>query len=116
MNGALILALKEAEPWLVKQRAAEIIIDFLDENDSLSPAEVALELHVLNPSKRVLIEGERAESPEFFLAEFWNGFVQLMQQVPYHHHAQERAVNLVRQLKTMVDLTPEVHRALNFWI
>jgi len=102
MASRLELNFKGSDPWIVAVDTFNIIAAYLQPDSSASAPETATNLNALTPMERPLAEGERAEEPGSFLLEFWEMFIALVQQIPHDHPSQERLVQLVKELKSLI--------------
>ncbi|OQV10035.1 hypothetical protein CLAIMM_14090 [Cladophialophora immunda] len=103
------LAIKGGGQWIVTDTIFNIIVAYVQPSSPASALDTAVILDSLTPSKRRLVEGEKAEQPGSFLLEFWETFLCLAQQVPYDHPSQERLVQLVMELQSLENESVELN-------
>lgn len=93
----------------VARQAFNIVDTFLnskstdEESVAVESLKAAQRLHLLTPARRPREGGEPIESIESFLLEFWEVIINIAEQIPVDHPAQDSLVELVRALSNLED-------------
>ncbi|KAJ5959571.1 uncharacterized protein N7479_006721 [Penicillium vulpinum] len=95
-----LASLDSDDPWIVEQKYFMILNDCLQPASKISAAKAAAGINELTPMSREA-KGEEAEHPESWCLEFWGTFSEIVKQISYDHPAQDKMVEIMKELKAL---------------
>jgi len=100
-------SLEDPDPWIIEQKAFDILNEFLQPDSTVSPKTAAQAIDELTPMKRRALQGngEGIEEPDSFLLEICGTLIEIAKQIPHDHPYQEKFIQFFKELDSLPPTT-----------